>query len=142
MTAVERMEQAWAAEYVTQDGDAVTGVPRPEAVKACQVKAWLAAKEIPPGRHPIDVHLAEVERMWWDQVKPREGQWWTSEDAARMHRTTNAVRLTLKAIREGCSPREAGKLARHIARELPTHCQDEAELKVYHYCRLAGILPG
>lgn len=139
MTAVERMEAAWAAEYVTQDTDAATGVPRPDAIQACQVKAWQAAKEIPPGEHPIDRYLTEVGRIWWDQVKPRRGQWWTSEDASRMHRTTNAVRLTLKAIRSGVSPREARRLARHIARELPDHCQDEAEQKVNHYCRLAGL---
>lgn len=140
MTAVARMQAAWAAEYVTQDADAVTGAFRPDAIQSCQVAAWQAAKEIPPGEHPIDAHLAEVERIWWHQVKPREGQWWTSEDAARMHRTTNAVRLTLKAIRSGVSPREARKLARHIARELPIHCQDEAEQKVNHYCRLAGLM--
>jgi hypothetical protein len=139
---LDKVQQLWAAADVTAEGDAILGEPRTvdgvKVVDWLDAQAWMLSKDM--ASHPIDPHLAAERDLSNRLYEPYPADHWPGLSRVPEARWRRAVVLALTAVRKGLRPSQAGKLAAHIARELESHHRAQAELRVYHLCRLAGLM--
>lgn len=136
-TKLDKLLALWSALDITGETDRVTGIERKSERENLLVQAILLSREMRP--HPLDPYITEATEKWHKYQNPRPGQWWTDTDRVRWARMWNTVRCALNVVRLGDRPKAAIALMRGRVKIEP-HMLDEAELKVWHYCRLAGLV--